>query len=256
MEKIILNNSRNKILAGIFYHAKGEKVIVMCHGYSSDKSMEGRAQTLANKLTSSGFSCFAFDFSGCGESEDDSLSITKEIEDLHSAVNYVKSLGYKKIALYGHSLGALICLMAYSPEIITMVLSGALTDTIIQEVKTHYSQEQINELMEKGQISLSVKNPLRDSLVIDKQMLADLEELNQEQVLSKVKCPVLIIHGNTGPDELMLLTKTQNGIRFLPAGSKIKIINGAGHNFDNHIETLTKLTNDWFKKYLDYSNPP
>ena len=259
MENVKFKNSRNKILAGIIYSAqidselipiKTEKVIIMCHGYSSDKSMEGRTASLAKKLTASGFDCFAFDFSGCGESEDDSLSLTKEIEDLTSAVNFVKSLNYKKIAFYGHSLGALICLMAYSPKIVTMVLSGPLTDTIIQEVKKHYPEEQINELMEKGKISLPIKNSLRNSLVIDKQMLSDMEELEQHRVLSNIKCPILLIHGNSGPDETLLLTKTKKGLEFLPKESKLEIINGAEHNFGNYIETLNKLTDDWFKRYF------
>lgn len=34
------------------------------------------------------------------------------------------------MALYGHSLGSLICLRAYAPEVATMVLTGALTDTM------------------------------------------------------------------------------------------------------------------------------
>ena len=250
MKKLKFKNSRDKILDGILYTAKSDRVIIMCHGYSSDKSMEGRTAALADKLTASGFNCFAFDFSGCGESEDDSLSLTKEVEDLHSAVNYVRSLGYKRIAFYGHSLGALICLMAYTTEIITMVLSGALTDTIINEVKTFYTEEQINELRQKGQISLPVKNYLRNSLIIDKQMLTDLETLNQKEILSKIKCPVFIIHGNAGPDEPMLLAKTKKGIKFLTTESRLEIINGAEHNFGNYIDTLTSLSDDWFRKYF------
>ncbi len=250
MKKVKFKNSRNKSLAGILYESPGNKVIIMCHGYSSDKLMEGRTEALADKLTASGFNCFAYDFSGCGESEDDSLSLTKEVDDLKSAVNFVKALGYKKIAFYGHSLGALICLMSFSSEIITMVLSAPLTDSIIDELKATYSKELFNELREKGQITLDIKKGYRSSLVIDKQMLSDFEELNQKKILSRVKCPVLIIHGDTGPDEPVLHAKTIKGIKFLTHESKLEIINGAGHNFENHIQTLTQLTNDWFRKYF------
>ncbi len=250
MEKVKFKNSRNKILAGILYQSTSDKAIIMCHGYTSDKSMEGRTEALANKLTLSGFNCFAFDFSGCGESEDDSLSLTKEVEDLNSAVKFINSLGYKKIAFYGHSLGALICLMAYKPEIITMVLSAPLTDTIIDELKIAYPQELFNELREKGQITLEIKKVLRNSIVIDKMMIDDFQELNQKEILSKVKCPLLLIHGNAGSEEPQLLAKTQRGIKYLTSINKLEIVNSAGHNFENHIDTLTQLTVDWFQKYF------
>jgi len=251
MEKLKFNNSRGITLAGILYTSKKDRVIIMCHGYTSDKYMEGRTETLASKLLYSGFDCFSFDFSGCGESEDDSISITKEVEDLQSAVNFVKSLGYNKIAFYGHSLGALICLLAYTPDIVTMVLSAALTDTIIQELKAEYSVEKINELRSKGQIKLEISKGFRKFLLIDKQMLIDMEEINQENILSNVKCSVLIIHGDTGPDEPILLSKTQKGMKFFPNKASLEVIKGADHSFKNYLEILSKLTNNWFRKYFN-----
>jgi pimeloyl-ACP methyl ester carboxylesterase len=70
-------------------------------------------------------SALASDFSGCGESDDDSLPVAKQVDDLRSAI--ARAQGFQRIGLFGNSLGTLICLRAYSPEIATMILMGAVT---------------------------------------------------------------------------------------------------------------------------------
>ena len=84
--------------------------------------------------------------SGCGESDDDSLTVEKEVDDLRSAIAFVRSRGYGKVALFGHSLGTLICLRCSAPDIATMILLGACTDSMKYEWETFYSPEQMREL--------------------------------------------------------------------------------------------------------------
>lgn len=117
MERVTFTNSRNLTLVGNHYKAESESIIIMCHGMLSEKDSRGRAEKLVKAFNESGFNALTFDFSGCGESDDDSVTVSKEIDDLKAAIAYVKERGYKKIALYGHSLGSLICLNCYTPEI-------------------------------------------------------------------------------------------------------------------------------------------
>lgn len=102
MNRVEFTNSKNLKLVGNLYPSVGDSIIIMCHGFLSNKYSRGRFDRLIKVLNKSGFSALAFDFRGCGESDDDSITVDKEVDDLKSAIAFVKSKGYKRIALYGH----------------------------------------------------------------------------------------------------------------------------------------------------------
>jgi putative redox protein len=75
MEKVTFKNSRNLSLVGNFYPSSPENIIIMCHGFTSDKSSRGRFDRFAYAFHQLGYSILAFDFSGCGKSDDDRLTM-------------------------------------------------------------------------------------------------------------------------------------------------------------------------------------
>ena len=72
MERVTFTNSRNLTLSGNFYPSNTTSIIIMCHGFASNKDAGGRFERLSKSLNTFGFNTLAFDFSGCGESDDDS----------------------------------------------------------------------------------------------------------------------------------------------------------------------------------------
>jgi len=101
-------NSRRQNLAANFYPANSnnsDAIVIMVHGFISDKISSGRFDYIAKCLNAAGYNAFAFDFSGCGESDDDTLTCAKHIDDLQSAIAFVFSLGYKRLALWGAQPG-------------------------------------------------------------------------------------------------------------------------------------------------------
>ena len=250
MERVIFKNSRNLKLVGNLYQSNSKSIIIMCHGFMSNKDSRGRFQKLAIAFNQCGFSALAFDFSGCGESDNDSLTIEKEVDDLKSAILYVKSKGYEKIALYGYSLGTLICLKSYIPEIIVMVLSGALTDSMKYNWNEFFTKEQMEELKEKAYITEYTSEEARETIIIDRKMLEGFELINQKELLRKVKCPVLLIHGDNDDEEKLLYERSKVAINLLSTDSQLKVINGANHSFLDHFDIVVKLAVDWFRKYL------
>ncbi|MDR7856600.1 alpha/beta fold hydrolase [Tissierella sp.] len=250
MEQVVFRNSRNLKLVGNLYQSNSKHIIIMCHGFMSNKYSRGRFEKLAIAFNECGFSALAFDFSGCGESDNDSLTIEKEVDDLKSAILYIKSKGYEKIALYGYSLGTLICLKSYTPEIITMVLSGALTGSMKYNWNEFFTKEQMEELKDKGYITENISGEERETIIIDRKILEGFELINQNELLRKVKCPVLLIHGDNDEEEILLYERSKEAIDLLSIDSQIEVINGADHSFLNHLDTLVNLTVDWFKKYL------
>lgn len=254
MEKVSFKNSRSLSLSGNLYPAGNKDIVILSHGFTSDKYSRDRFERLTSALNLNDISALTFDFSGCGESDDDSLNMIKETDDLKSAINFVKGLGYKRIALYGHSLGTVITLKAYNEGIISMVLSGAGTDSMKYNWNEYFTQSQMKELEEKGIITELRPGEIREKLVIEKQMLKDFEQVNGEKLLKNISCPVLIIHGNRGEEENFLLEKSKRGIMILSPESKLVILDGADHSFMEHYEKLINLTCDWFKKWFDRDN--
>ncbi|MCM3597077.1 alpha/beta hydrolase [Metabacillus idriensis] len=249
-ERVEIKNSRQLTLIGNFYAAPSDGVIIMCHGFTSDKSSRGRFDRFALRFQASGFHVLAFDFSGCGESDDDSLTMAKQADDLQAAIAFVKRKGLHKIALYGHSLGSRICLMSYSKDIQTMVLTGASTGGTVYDWNEHFTPVQMKELRETGKITQLLTNGPRKKVIIEQQMLDDFEQCNQKKLLSSISCPVLIIHGNHDREEKMLSDKSREGMKFLSKESKLVIINGAAHSFMGYLDVVEELSMDWLLQHL------
>lgn len=255
MERVTFANSRNLQLVGHFYPASPHSVILMCHGFTSDKSSRGRFDRFAKQFHSMGYSVLPFDFSGCGESDDDTLTLAKMVDDLQAAISYVQSCGFTRIALYGHSLGSRVCLSGYTPAISTMVLSGAGTGPVRYNWADIYSPAQLQELEEHGVLTEHRQEGVRQTIRIEQQMLLDFEQFNQEALLSNVNCPILILHGNTGWEEQLLSTVTQQGMKWLPATSRLEIIDGATHSFMEHLEIVESLASNWYQQHFPLIEP-
>lgn len=250
MEKITFNNGRGLNLSGNLLRSESETIIIMCHGFLSDKSSRGRFDRFANTFQNLGYNVLAFDFSGCGESDNEQLTLAKEIDDLKSAIAYVRTLGFNRVALHGHSLGTKVCLSCYDPSILTMVLTGALTGPINYDWEEIFSEEQMLELQQSGFLTVHLNDGPRKKIEIDQQMLIDFGSGEQKELLTKVKCPVLIVHGNGDEEEQRLFEISKEGIKWLPDDSRLELIDGAPHSFMGHLDTLENLFIDWYKEKL------
>lgn len=254
MERVTCHNSRAKTLVGNLYPASSNSLVIMAHGMISDKSSQGRFEIYANKFVEAGISALAFDFAGCGESDDETLTLEKEEDDLRSFILFMRSKGYRNIGLYGHSLGSLICLRAYKPDIApdikTIALTGGITGPAHFKWEEIFTSDQMQELLEKGMITTDARSTFRNQVIIDGQLLNNFPLINQKDLLSYIRCPVLLIHGDSDEEERTLYQLSQAGMNYLPPGSEIKLISGAGHNFWNNIDDVAMLLQRWFKKFL------
>ena len=250
MQKVNFKNSRNLNLVGNLSLADSDSIIVIAHGFTGDKSEWGRFDTTAEALNKAGYNVLAFDFSGSGESDDDSLTVGKQVDDLNCAIKYVLDRGFKKIGLLGLSLGGLVSLKVYSPEknIKTMVLWAPVTNKKENYAEKKFNQEELKELKERGYITKIMEAGVRKKIIIDKQMIYDRESINQKELLSNINCPVLIIHGNQ--DESVPLEDSKSAIKYLSSESKLEIVEGADHQFTEQLDTIISLTTNWFKQHL------
>jgi len=249
MEKVVFKNSRNQSLVGHLHASKSKSIVILSHALANDKSERGKLDQVAKKLNDSGYNVLAFDFSGCGESDDDTLTIGKEVDDLKSAILFVKSRGFKNIALFGHSTGALVSLYAYNPQIKTLVLWSPVTNKVKYRWEDKLSKDQLQELSEKGYFIRTRKNAIREIYYIDKQMLIDRENVNQKELLKGISCPVLIIQGTK--DTSVPVEDSENALKLLSKESRLEIVANADHDFTEHVDKLVELSNDWILKHLE-----
>ena len=211
----------------------------MVHGFTSNKD-RNRSIEIANLLSKNSFAVLRFDLGGSGESYDTPIRVEYQIDDLKSAINFVKRKGYKEIGLLGESLGGLISLCIYNEEIKTMVLFAPVTK---EKTPTKYPEWK-KEMEEKGFILIEKDGK---NFKIPKEYIKERESVNQKELLSKVMCPVLIIHGTE--DDSVPLEHSGEAMQYLSKKSKLKIIKGAGHKLDI-IHGIDKLALAWFKKHL------
>ncbi|MFA5797226.1 MAG: alpha/beta hydrolase [Candidatus Woesearchaeota archaeon] len=249
MERVIFKNSRNQSLVGHLYTSASKSIIIISHAMANDKSERGKLDRVAKELNQSEYNVLVFDFSGCGESDDDTLTVEKEVDDLKSAIHFSKSRGYTKIGLFGHSLGCLVSLKCYTPDIHTMVLWSPITDKVKYTWDERLSKEQLHELEHKGYFTRTRKNAIRTTYQVDKQMLIDREIVDQKDLLKNVTCPILLIHGTK--DTTVPITDSEEAITLLSQDSKLELVDGADHDFNEHVDSIVRLSTDWFLSHLE-----
>ncbi len=243
MKRVEFKNKRGLTLIGDLYKAKSDHIVIMAHGFMNDRSSQGRFEQVAERLNEASYNVLKFDFSGCGESDDDIIELGNEVEDLLSAVEFVKEKGFKNIALFGNSLGGLVCLKAYSSDVSTMVLTGPVTDSMNYDWEKFYSKEKMEELKEKGYLTMgNQKTGIRK---ISQDMLDAFSEIDQEEILKGIDCPVLIIHGDRGEEEKELLDRSKKALKMLPNSSKLKVVEDAAHGIRDQYHIVVELTVDW-----------
>jgi len=250
VQRLSIATKRGLRLAATLHPADSKTLVVLAHGFTSDKSSEGRFDYIAGCLTRAGYSALAFDFSGCGESDDDSLTAAKQIEDLQAVLDHGAAAGFEGIALWGNSLGCRICLQSWRPGIAAMVLTGVGPGPVHYRWDEHFTAAELRQLAETGRIEQRADQRPSGRLVIDGQMLRDFAEFDQPAILGRVRSPVLLINGDGDEEERMLAEISNAALSFLPPESRHVIVPGAAHGFWRHLDRVVDLCLDWLGRYL------
>jgi len=248
MERVNFKNFRGLNLVGDLYIADSDTTVIMSHGFTGDRHEWGKFDRVAESLNTAGYNVLTFDFSGSGESDDDSLTVDKQVDDLKCAIGFLKSKGLEKIALLGLSLGGLVSAKVWDNGISAMVFYAPVTNEKPEYDIKRFTPEQRKELDEKGYIIYKRDKGIRKEIKIDRQMIIERKTLNQKEVLSRIKIPVLIIHGDS--DEAVPIEDSKIGIKYLPEGSRLEIIGGDNHFDENHYMQYVAPTVSWLKEHL------
>ncbi len=242
IKSISFKNSAGNTLSA-FHHVPQKETrrgIIFCHGMESNK--EGiKAKFLSEQFEKAGFHFLRFDFRYCGKSDGkfENITLSGEVEDLHSAYQYFLRNNISEISLIGSSLGGTIAMIfaSLNPQIKKLVTLAS--PYLFEKLLTQWFPGDIRKRFKiDGHVILPDKKKLCYTFV------EDALSYHFENILPAVLCPVLLIHGSQ--DNVVAIENTYFADKLIRTQKELVIIEGGDH-------TLNERTDDFFpalKKFI------
>ena len=218
----------------------GNKWIILCHGLGADRSdMLNYIPLLHRK----GYNLLALDFRGHGANKYKYTSLGyNEVKDLLGAVEFAKANGAKSIGVLGRSMGGATALMgAGLCADINAVVSDSSFATLNSMIR-HYARRFYHVPY----------FPLVPAAVFLAEIRSGFKyrEVNPAVSISKVKTPVLIIHGEA--DENIPVENAKLIYAAAAGPKKLLLFPGARHveALSTDTKTYEKEVQGFFGEYL------
>lgn len=231
-------------------------IILLVHGFTGDKNGPNNIFVkLARELSKNNFAVLRFDFRGSGKSGGEfvDMTISDEVNDLKTAIDFVKKKQFKKIGIVGESLGGAI----------TILGCDKLVDCVVLWYPVIYLQEtpafeRFKAREEDFDTKGFVTHKKLDGRIfkIGKSFYYERKKIKFDDKIIKISCPVMIVTGNN--DTSVPHNQSERAIKLLNGPKKLEIIKGSEHCFRNldfspnrkYQQKAIELTVDWFNKWL------
>jgi len=230
IKNLIIKNSFDESLSCVFRDCGSSKPVVITLHALSGKKENRSIHLLAENLPNNGFSTLEFDFSGHGESEGNIIesTITKQLFDLKSIINYFK---FKKVIFVGNSFSVITALA------FTKLHSSLVSGLILISGRADYLKFCDNTRKDNYK--------LFGNTFLNEEYLVDYMKYDPLEVINNLNIPIALVHGVL--DEVIPFSDAKKLFNTCPSLSKelIPIKNGA-HRFDDE----SRL--DMFDKVLTF----
>ncbi len=203
---------------------KSDKGIILLPGIKGHALEDKRYRLLANELKKRGFYFLRVNI-WKDEKDIGDKTLNEVCLKIDESINYIKSIGCKKIGFVGKSFGGGILLSYNSKDIKAIVLWAPAIGL--------NTKSNINNLK---RIKFSRINNFTDIKI-------------SKDILKKINYPILVIQGTE--DKIVPKENSEEIVKHLSKGF-IKYVYGAGHSYENESEILQviKTTVDFFTKNL------
>ncbi len=247
-QKVSFKNSRGLVLAGLLYTAPGTggPVVVVCHGFTGSKEGGGKARAMGEMLSTRGFNTLLFDFSGNGESEGlfENLTLSGQVDDLKSAVDWCISSGMGPVFTVGRSFGGTtaICHGAIDTRVAGVCTWAA--PARLRELFTEFAEGPVDE--DGDMYALAGEEGI---IYLRKAFFDDLELHDVPALAGKISPrPLLVIQG----EKDAVVDPADAKLIYDNAGEpkEIHIIPGADHQFSRHQREVWSILSSWLEKYV------
>lgn len=217
--------------------AAHKTIIIVCHGFTGTKQGGGRALEMSCRLAKKGYGTILFDFAGCGESDGkwQDLTLSGQIEDLHSVAKWCRTEGFTRIILNGRSFGGTTALAyAASSSLINAVCTWSAAACPVNIFKRFIAERHVND--DSSLVALRGEHET-DRLYIKAGFFADLPKHNILDYVSLLSPRrLLIIHGSE--DQVVPKEEAELIYRTATEPKEMVIIDGADHRFSNHLQDV------------------
>ncbi len=208
-------------------------VVILLHGLWGSKESN---HWIAELLVNNGFAVLRIDLPGHGESK---YPFTPDVENtIKATIDYIYSrndLNSERICVAGISLGGHTALKSGDDERISTIIDIAGFYGISSE-----EAKKINAILKRMMLAVTGMS--------EKEFMKSSEKMTLSGVIKKIKCPVLIIHGEK--DNTVPVIQAQKIYDELECEKQIHIIPDAGHTFIGKMDEVAKLAIDWLKEKL------
>lgn len=233
-QKRTFTNSKGTTLVGILSNPKKTTdipIIILCHGFSSSKE-SATYPALEKFFNEKNIATFRFDFYGHGESggKFEDITVSEGMDDILSAIQFLKQQGYKKIGLFGSSYGGFTAILAaaHAPELFVLLLKCPVSD-YFGKLMAKLCHTEIREWKEKGWTSY-VSSDGRKQNKLNYTFFADPNNDKGYDAAKKIMIPTLIMHGDV--DTTVPLEQSKR-LASLIKEAKLIIFPDCGHHFES-----------------------
>lgn len=196
MAEVRFSTPRGVELAGTFINPVDTQgaAVIFAHGFLVDRHAVGWFDKFAARYRSLGYATLMFDFSGCGDSDEDVITLDHQIEDMRSASGWLADQGFSRQIVHAHGFGAEAALAAHSALTEAYVLTSPSIEPQSVEWERVFSEQQLTELEQFGHTRIpNDASRGRDHFIISKKILSDLSLADPARLLDGVDKPILMI---------------------------------------------------------------
>ncbi|MCL6609996.1 MAG: alpha/beta hydrolase [Peptococcaceae bacterium] len=246
MVRVHFENKKGERLAGLLFSGNKENlpVVVVCHGFTGSKEGQGKAVEMAGFLARNNYACLLFDFAGCGESQGrfEDLTLSGQIADLASAVDFCLEKGLGPVVTLGRSFGGTtaICHAASDPRVkgvCSWAAPASLTDLFLDFAGDDLPED------ENAMVALAGNEGI---VHLRKSFFTDLSAHVVPRCASLISPrPLMVIHGTKDG----VVPPSEASIIFNAAGhpKEIALVEGADHQFSAHYTQVWGIFLEWLE---------
>ena len=200
---------------------------------------------LARSLADGGVLTLRFDFRYVGASSGKFADITYsgEVEDLRAAYKFMQNRRSSNTVIFGSSMGGTVALLFAAAEpsvaaVVTLAAPGH-PENFPTRVLT---PEQLQRWREQG-------HTIYNDQQLNISLLEDLERINVTEAARRIRCPVLILHGDA--DEVVPVAEAHELHETLTSPKRLSIFPDTDHRFSNPLVMRQAMTEalDWLTQH-------
>lgn len=223
---------------------EGSPCVVALHGLFGGKDF-GPWPVIASRLYDLGYSCFRFNFRGCGDGLEKSegnfedITLTQRIRDYRTALDFLREetvVDGDRLGTIGSSLGGMVAIASAESSVNAVVTMGSPYKV------PRYDEPRIPKWDGDYYVHPAGRRFKKDFYYDIKQY--DLREIVKESP------PILFIQG--GADEVVPIEHAQILYEHASEPKRLEIIDKADHLFTDFqcLEEAMDFAVDWFDEYL------